>query len=249
MKKTLLFPILLGVSALLLPSCESKPKVIQSQGEGTESSPVLEQIAASDAANAEHDVTVAEVLHTERYSYLNVSEGDKTYWIAIPRSEVAVGERLVYRGGLMKKNFQSQEYDRIFETLVLVSDIRRAEAPAGATAEAGSAAPAEAAPAEVKVTPAKGAVRIADILAKPAQYAGKSVKVTGQVTKVNPMIMSRNWVHLRDDSSKGKDLTFTTTEQVRPGSVVTLEGKLAVNKDFGAGYRYDVIVEDCRVVQ
>lgn len=246
MKTHFHFLVTLGAALLVLAACESKPKVIQSQSEGGAESPVLEQIAASDAANTAHDVTVGEVLHTERYTYLNVSEGDKTYWIAIPRSEVAVGERLVYRGGLTKKNFQSQEYDRIFETLVLVSDIRRAEP----VAEGAGSAPAVAeTPAQVPVTPAKGAVRIAEILNNAAKYAGKSVMVTGQVVKVNPMIMSRNWVHLRDDSSKDKDLTFTTTEQIRPGAVITLQGKVAVNKDFGAGYRYDVIVEDCVVVQ
>ncbi|MBL7808209.1 MAG: hypothetical protein JNN28_10355 [Saprospiraceae bacterium] len=55
--------------------------------------------------------------------------------------------------------------------------------------------------------------------------------------------MGRNWLHIQDGSGKNLDLTVTTTETVSLGSVVTLEGIWATNKDFGAGYKYDYILE------
>lgn len=57
------------------------------------------------------------------------------------------------------------------------------------------------------------------------------------------MIMNRNWVHLQDGSGEGLDLTITTTENIPLGAIITLEGTIAMNKDFGAGYQYDIIME------
>ena len=58
--------------------------------------------------------------------------------------------------------------------------------------------------------------------------------------------MDRNWVHLKDGTShSGKsDLTFTTLEEVKVGDIVILEGTVALEKEYGAGYIYPLIVEN-----
>ncbi len=237
---------------LLITSCGDQPKVIESttgQTSTTEGSSALDEITGSASVTAEHQVEVLEVLHTEKYSYLQVKEGDDSHWIAIPKSEVEVGDQLIYRGGLMKKNFLSREYNRVFETLYLVSDIRKM-GPAGAQTNTG--APGSSHPAiEVSdvITPAAGAVAISELLTHPEKYKDKTVKVTGKVVKVNPMIMNRNWIHLQDGTADKNDLTVTTAENISLGGIVTVEGTIALNKDFGAGYRYDLIMEGAVVVK
>lgn len=42
------------------------------------------------------------------------------------------------------------------------------------------------------------------------------------------------------------DLTITTNEKVNVGDVITFEGKISLNKDFGAGYSYKVIMEEAK---
>ena len=61
--------------------------------------------------------------------------------------------------------------------------------------------------------------------------------------------MGRNWLHIQDGSGKNLDLTVTTNENIPLGTMVNLAGTLAVNKDFGAGYRYDYIVEGATMFQ
>jgi hypothetical protein len=59
--------------------------------------------------------------------------------------------------------------------------------------------------------------------------------------------MGRNWVHIQDGTKhdgKKADLTVTTGLVIPVGSKVALKGKIVLNKDFGAGYRYDVIMEE-----
>ena len=76
--------------------------------------------------------------------------------------------------------------------------------------------------------------------------AGKTAKIKGQVTKYTPAVMGKNWIHIQDGSDfNGKfDLTVTSLNDVKVGDVVTLEGKISLNKDLGYGYFFDVIMED-----
>jgi hypothetical protein len=52
------------------------------------------------------------------------------------------------------------------------------------------------------------------------------------------------------DGTKGEnrsDLTFTTNDVVKVGDTVTFEGVLALDREFGAGYVYPLIVENAVV--
>lgn len=58
--------------------------------------------------------------------------------------------------------------------------------------------------------------------------------------------MDKNWVHIQDGTNfKGKfDLTVTTDREFKIGDVVTFEGRISLNKDFGYGYYYEVLMEN-----
>jgi hypothetical protein len=63
--------------------------------------------------------------------------------------------------------------------------------------------------------------------------------------------MGKNWVHLRDGSGKQEkldnDLTVTTQDMTSVGDTVVAKGVVRIDKDFGAGYAYTVIVEDAKL--
>ena len=65
--------------------------------------------------------------------------------------------------------------------------------------------------------------------------------------------MGKNWIHLQDGTGdpmhNSHDLVVTSAENVEVGNIVTLEGTLAAEKDFGAGYKYDAIIEDAVVIK
>ena len=98
---------------------------------------------------------------------------------------------------------------------------------------------------------APGGLSVAEIYAGQSGLAGKKVIVRGAVVKFTPGIMGTNWLHLQDGTCEGElcDLTVTTNEMAEVGAIVTVEGVLAVDKDFGAGYRYEVIVEGATLVK
>jgi hypothetical protein len=102
----------------------------------------------------------------------------------------------------------------------------------------------------VVVEPCRDCITIAKVLANKKSYSGKIIKVKGSVTKFNPAIMGKNWVHIQDGTEfeGGFDLTITTDQQASIGETITFEGKIVLDKDFGYGYVYSIIMEEAKPV-
>jgi len=133
---------------------------------------------------------------------------------------------------------------------------------AGMGAAAGAAAMAQASggsttaivpAAEVKVDKATGknAQTVGECFANAKKLDKTKVKVQGKVMKISKMIMGKNWVHVQDGTGNPMknthDLVVTTLDTPKTGSIVVIEGTLHANKDFGAGYKYEVIIEDAEI--
>ena len=125
--------------------------------------------------------------------------------------------------------------------------------PTPAPQPAAPAAPA-AAPAAVPlegIAKAEGGYTVEELFAKKSELGGKQITLRGRVVKYNSGIMGKNWLHLRDGTGAegANDLTVTTSEPAAVGDTVLIQGTVAVDKDFGAGYRYGLIVEDAKVTK
>lgn len=97
---------------------------------------------------------------------------------------------------------------------------------------------------------AEGGQTVADVFAGKDQLEGQTVVVRGKVVKVNANIMGKNWLHVRDGSGEEgtNDLTITSTGTApMVGDTVLVTGTVGLNRDFGMGYQYPVIVEDAEV--
>ena len=200
-----------------------------------------------------HKITAQEVIQSTNYTYVRVSEDGKESWIAITKQEVEAGKLYYYVPNIEMNNFTSKELNRTFPSIWFVS--RFTPTPILATGKsAGTITPQGKQPpvakAGIKVAPAKGGITIAELYAKKDSYTGKSIKIKGEVVKFNKQIMGKNWFHIQDgtNSNGSFDLTITTDEMVKVGDVVTVEGIIAVNKDFGYGYSYDIILENGKLI-
>ena len=63
--------------------------------------------------------------------------------------------------------------------------------------------------------------------------------------------MGKNWIHLQDGTEfSGKnDLTITTNMAASLDKMITIEGTIVLDKDFGSGYYYEVILEDGLIIE
>jgi hypothetical protein len=213
------------------------------------------------ADNGLKKVIVQEVLQVSSYTYLNVLENGVKKWIAVPTMEAKLGEIYYYTSGVEMRDFESKELDRTFESVLFLGYITPADS---IDPESGIVDPN--AKKEKPVTNAKqptrdklelnidgveGGIRIEEVFKNAQQYAGKKVKIIGEVTKFNKAIMGKNWVHFQDGTTfeGAYDLMITTQENLAVGDVVVFEGVIALDKDFGAGYFYKVILEEGAVVK
>jgi hypothetical protein len=218
---------------------------------------------------------VLERIDAAPYSYLKLSTASGETWAAVPQTEMTVGSEVTVVGAFAMKNFESKTLKRKFDVVYFgtLGD-RGSAAPLAAHGGMGPLPPghpdlagetggmaaqhraAAAGPSDLKamkVTKASGSDghTVAEVHAQRAALVEKTVTIHAQVVKFNAGIMGRNWVHLRDGSGsqdKGdNDITVTTQDTVAVGDVVTAKGTVRLDKDFGAGYAYPVIIEEAHV--
>lgn len=201
-----------------------------------------------------HKITVKEAIPTSKYLYLKVSEDGREYWVATSLKDVRAGETYYYNEALIKTDFESREMQRVFDTIYLVTQIVPESHGNNMQPVQEIAAPPESAepdrpfhsrPNYDKATP----VSIAALLADPAAYKGRVVEISGTCTKVNEGILNRNWIHVKDGTADASDFVVTSQERVQPGEEVTLRAVVYLDRDFGAGYSYEVLLEDGVVVR
>jgi hypothetical protein len=241
--------ILLALAAL---SCRDKEQEQEQQKLAQQQENVQENVnmQQSSSVAGQHTAVVQEVLQATSYTYLKVKEADSDYWIAVTKRQIEPGTEISFSGALEMRNFRSKDLQRTFDTVYFVSKIDGGGSsefqPSMSMPHQGTPEPEKN---EVSVEPAEGGVTIGELFANRNSYADKTVRVKGQVTKVNRAIMNKNWVHLQDGTSDSNDfdLTVTTTDDVKVGDIATFEGKITLKKDFGAGYFYEVIMEEAKL--
>ena len=207
--------------------------------------------ADENLAQGVKKATAEEVIQTSNYSYVRISENGNENWIAITRQEVEKGKSYYYIPGIEMNDFVSKELKRTFPSILFVDKFSDQPIVAKiSVADSAKGKQAAVAKEGIKVEPAKGGITIAELYANRDAYAGKTVKIRGEVVKYTAEIMNTNWVHIQDGTKSGDlfDLTVTTNDVTKVGDVVTFEGTVSLKKDFGAGYFYEVIVEKAKLL-
>lgn len=202
--------------------------------------------SASQPAPAGNDETVQgeikQTIDAGKYLYLELDRGTATEWAAVLKADVKIGDVVRVANAHRMRDFQSKSLNRTFESIWFgtLGGVKVA-------AEPSAPAPAPAQPT-AKIDPEEGGLEIAEVFARAGELAGKAVTVRGKVVKFNAAIMDRNWVHLKDGSgsaaSGDDDLLVTTKHPAEVGQTITARGTVAIDRDFGHGYSYRVLVED-----
>lgn len=195
------------------------------------------------------EVVVKEILQTSSYTYLQLKEENAVYWGAIPRrDDIEVGNTYYFDNFMEMKDFPSKELDRTFDNIYFIQSISDKPYPAPTqmkgNQQTGSSHVGDMEIENVK--PAEGGITIGQLFDNKKDYEGKTVLVKGKVVKFTAAVMGKNWVHIQDGTRSGNnvDLTITTADVVNNGDIVTFEGTVYLDKDFGYGYAYDVIIEE-----
>jgi hypothetical protein len=188
---------------------------------------------------------VLETMDAGGYTYARIESEGKTIWLAMPTTKLKVGQDATFNPGQEMRNFKSEALKRTFDKIIFTNGLLVLPG----TEEYRAKNKVKSSAVAVKVEKAKGseARTVAEVYRDKASLGEKKISVRGKVVKVSMGIMGKNWVHIQDGTGspeKGTNELVVTTDAVASiGDVVTATGMVSPDKDFGYGYRYDVIME------
>lgn len=192
---------------------------------------------------------VLEVKDVDSYTYLRLKTKNGETWAAVGRASLKIGASVTIDNTMVMTNFESKTLKKTFPSIVfgtLAGNGKDASSP-----HAGAPKIADTGPIKVSKATGPNARTVAEVLKKSAELKDKQVQIHAKVVKFNPAIMGKNWVHLRDGTGLATDNTndilVTTSGQAKVGDVVTVTGTVRVDKDFGSGYAYKVLIEDGKI--
>ena len=233
--------------------------------------------AAPTPASSVLTGTVRETYNAGGYTYLNIATSAGDQWAAVREMKIAKGDKVSVEAQMTMEDFESKTLKRTFPRIAFGTIAGEGAAPSAPAMPQQAAMPAGHPPAGKSIPPqmaaalrataaehmqapaggpttverAAGGKTVTELWAERGKLKGQEVVVRGKVVKFLGGIMGTNWMHLQDGTGSGEkgdnDITVTTNEKVSVGDVVTVKGTLAADKDFGAGYRYEVIIENARV--
>ena len=216
--------------------------------------------------------TVLETMDAAGYTYMRLKTAKGEIWAAVQKTTVKKGSEVTVLNAMSMDGFESRTLKRKFDHIVFgnlgtgsspqegfsplasghgAPTDKQAQETLSAQHAKVANAPVDAGKIKVKKADGAEGKTVAEVFAGKASLKDTSVAIRGKVVKYNPGIMGKNWVHLRDGSGtpekKDDDITVTTLDSAAVGDVVLVRGTVHLDRDFGAGYSYPVIIEDAKV--
>ena len=262
----------LFISLNFLLGCQNEETPQAQRAETSAIQTAVQSSAAQSAAQLAKTPagTVIESIDASVYTYVQVEMDGENIWLAGPKTTITKGGSINVDRHAPMTNFHSKSLNRDFPVVYFVSGF------AGSAVQSASALPSAPAPtisapssatelpaghqaiADIKtmasktmalsqpVERAEDGQTIAEIIANKKELSGKVVKVRGKVTKFTGGVMGKNWIHMIDGSADN-DLTVTTDQVVTTEQIIVIEGTVILDKDFGYGYAYELLIEDAKV--
>jgi hypothetical protein len=210
--------------------------------------------AAPKAPEGPHVGKVLQTINSGGYSYVQLKKkGGEKIWLAVTAAEIPVGSQQTFNPGMVMHNFESKTLKRTFDEIYFTELVPsgkgakdKKEISGKSPGSKGTVSPDVK--VKVKKAAGKNGYTIAELYKNSGKLNKKKIVVRGKVVKVSSNIMGKNWVHLRDGSGSHAtgDFNLVVTSKSIPaeGEVVLASGTLYKDKDFGGGYKYQIIVEN-----
>lgn len=196
---------------------------------------------------------VIKTMDAAGYTYAEVNTGKSNVWAAGPKSKIKIGDMISFNTKMSMTKFHSKALKRDFPVIYFVNQFTSGkDGPAKTTANKLSPHAKLKKQTKAKllkgIKKVKGGKTINEIYSNQKKLNTKIIKVRGKITKSTTNVMNKNWFHIRDSSTL-KDLTITTSSNAKMGDIVVFKGNLNLNKDFGYGYVYPVIMTNAKILK
>lgn len=235
---------------IIFTSCQNTPKPVKEE-KADDYTEALKQMKSMKGGEA----IALESMDAAGYTYIKMREHGNDFWAAVTARPIETGKKYYYADAMLMKDFESKELEKTFDEIYFIQNFSaqpikgKSEMDMADVHGHTGSKPMEG----VSVKPAEGGITLAELFGNKKKYEGKEVTVRGKVAKINRNIMQKNWIHIQDGTDfEGKyDLTVTSKagENLQPGDIATFKGSIILNKDFGSGYKYEILMQDAQLVK
>jgi len=198
--------------------------------------------------------TVIETMDSGGYTYVLLETENEQRWVAGQQTTVQVGDIIQTGQGMPMEQFASKTLNRTFDVVYFVAvlgNLSNPVMPANHPTTPDMAATDDAAMDDVSVATVEDGQDIASIYAANDTLAGQQVSLRGKVVKYNSNILGWNFIHIQDGSGDvadgSNDLTVTSHDETAVGQTIVVTGTVILDKDFGAGYSFPILLEDASI--
>jgi hypothetical protein len=228
--------------------------------DSTEESAAESPALAAPAAAGMVRGTVLETMDAAGYTYTLIQLEDENRWVASQPAKVQVGDVVQTTEGMAMAGFHSKALNRTFDTVYFVETLQNLSSetlpdghpetalPSGHPDVAEPETTEDVKTAVAQLEPGQD---IAWLYANKDSLNGQPIRLRGKVVKYNDGILGQNFIHIQDGSgsaaSGNNDLTITTQNETAVGEIIVVSGTVVLDKDFGAGYSFPVLVEDATI--
>jgi hypothetical protein len=204
--------------------------------------------------------TVLETMDSGGYTYVFIETDNDQRWMATRQTAVQVGDKVQAFPGMPMTEFESKSLNRTFDVVYFLDGLENLSAPTSPAAQPSGELPAghpnidsaiETPATDTNVAELKPGQNIAYVYANKDSLASQQISLRGKVVKYNEGILGWNFIHIQDgsgDAADGSnDLTVTSKATTAMGETVVVTGTIILDKDFGAGYRFPLLIEDANI--
>lgn len=194
---------------------------------------------------------VLEIVDTKGYTCVKIDVDGKEVWAAGPVTKVSVGEYARIDTNSLMQNFSSKTLNRTFEKIYFTThiEIAKEKNKFPEIVKMSQKQYKEIQKLLEKNGSDKNSKTIADLIMEKENLENKTVVIYASVSRFSPGIDGKNWIYIKDGTEvKGKkEIPVITKEKLKSGQLVRVEGKVLLNKDYGNGLNFEMIIEAVKV--
>lgn len=204
--------------------------------------------------------TVLETMDSGGYTYVYMETAEDRRWVAAQQTTIQVGDVVETSQGMPMTGFESKTLNRTFDVVYFVGGLENLSVPSLPEGHPAGELPAghpsidetdRNVAADIKVIELEPGLNIAYVYASRGELAGHEISLRGKVVKYNEGILGWNFIHIQDGSGDiadgSNDLTVTSHSTTAVGETVVVTGTIILQKDFGSGYSFPVMMEGAAI--
>jgi hypothetical protein len=111
--------VIAAAVVVLIGAAGCKSAKQEAPAPASQSQPAGNAVQAGNALSGK----VVETMNSGGYTYVSIENGGKSTWVAMPNTQVKVGQQIACQPGMVMQNFTSKTLKRTFDSIIFSGGI------------------------------------------------------------------------------------------------------------------------------